>query len=148
MKCKDSFQLSLFIQRIRSTFLPTGSRIIGGHTEESDWDFVATIEQVKELAEEIQIDTEMLKKKEKYAGSFLSLKYRDSEKDSWTNLIIVQDDIDLIAWDFATEQLKRSPSTVFGPPDRRKAVFGWCLNSFYLSNNLPERAIWSDPITD
>lgn len=106
MNCENTLQLSRLLDWVHEQ-VATGSQVIGGSTPESDHDYVATVKSLQKFARTIGLDAEYLNF-EKYAdGRSMSFKYRDSETDTWTNLIVVEDRIELECWIFATKVCRK-----------------------------------------
>lgn len=145
MKCDTEMQLSALCGWIERQYA-TGSRVIGGYTDKSDYDYVVEWD----IANGFLINLGLhLPPKDKcdhpdYAGSkrFYSFKYRRDQDDPWMNLIVVPDHDDFNAWQSATETLMGSEFTAQAA--RRKTMFGWALNDAYNRYDLPERAKWPD----
>jgi hypothetical protein len=145
MKCTTEIQLIALIHWIEGQFA-TGSRVIGGYRDESDFDYVVEWDIANRFLQNLGL---CLPPKEQcsnleYAGSkrFYSFKYRRDQKDPWINLIVVVDHDDFNAWRYATNALMGSAFTENSA--RRKTLFGWALNDAYHAFNLPERAKWPD----
>jgi hypothetical protein len=148
MKCDTEIQLIALVDWIEKQY-HTGSRVIGGYTETSDYDYVAEWDIATPFLANIGLQLPPKDKCEHpdYAGSkrFYSFKYRRNEQDQWTNLIVVPDHDDFNAWRSATDTLMGSEFTEQAA--RRKTMFGWALNDAYNRYDLPERAKWPDAFT-
>ena len=144
MKCNDMVQLKKWIEWIECQFA-TGSRVIGGVTPSSDFDYVATAEDVKEAATSLGIDSDMVNAEE-YANSFISFKYRMKEDGPWVNLIVVPDLVDFNAWIYATSTLIELPADLIKDSRRRKEMFGWMLNEYYRKAGVKLENPWHEPV--
>jgi len=143
MKCNTEMQLFAIIGWIKTQFA-TGSRVVGGYTEESDFDYVVPWDIASDFLVNIGLQLPPQDKCEEYAGSkrFYSFKYRKEEEGPEINLIVVPDHHDFNAWKSATCELMGSPFTEQAA--RRKTLFGWALNDAYNRYGLPGRAQWPD----
>ena len=106
--------------------LATGSRVFGGCTENSDYDYVLTADGVQDL---LQFPWGSLAGE--YAGLFTSSRLHDSEGRD-INLIIVPEQVDFNAWSYATECMLNIPLT--GEElnrDQRTKIFGYFLLAHY-----------------
>ena len=144
MKCKNEAQLISICNWIKRQF-HTGSRVIGGATDESDYDYVATLESASEFCSLIGLETLTEKEAATYVDlRFMSFKYRTSEQSPWLNLIVVMDDIDLQAWKYATETCKEwvwAGKNLWATKGARCQLFEACMNEYYMSVGCPERII-------
>jgi hypothetical protein len=141
MRCTNELMLNLWIDWIEQEGLRTGSQIIGGATEKSDYDYVITQEKVEEKALQLCLSDECREvDMKKYGTSFLSFKYKRSDLGKWINLIVVPEDIDLMAWDHATFMTCAASGYVRSVTKRRHTYFQWMLNDYYNSIGKPERA--------
>jgi hypothetical protein len=144
-KCENQFQLEQLVRWIQRQY-KTGSSVIGGMDESSDRDYVALIEEFESVCEHIGCTRELATADfEEYALSFISFKYRTEDNHRWSNIILVESQADLEAWKFATSAVYNCPPSVKNDRKRRKTVFGWMLNQWYLDNDMPENAKWDDP---
>lgn len=144
MKCDNHMTLVSLCSWIKRQY-PTGSRVIGGHNEDSDFDYVVTYNHAKAFLETIGLklpEGDL----EEYADSkrFFSFKYRTKDDAPWLNLIIVLDDHDMDAWLYATSLLQETPFELCENASRRKTMFGWALNDAYRLNGFDDRAQWPD----
>ena len=147
MKCKDMKQLDELCFWICKTGLATGSRVIGGYTPKSDFDYVMTVKQAKDLYTSLNIEFN-LKSLEQYACLFSSFKYTESS-GTVVNLIVVDREVDYEAWRFATFKSKNNYKVGYGS-EQRKQLFGEYLADYYemsleqLSKNKLEmiQATW------
>jgi hypothetical protein len=104
---------------------PTGSRVIGGVTDKSDWDYVVLADNVMQICEamnDVQVDVLKGVTNPEYACAFASFRFDEM------NLIIVKGDEDLLAWRYATETCMQ------WQPEGKKArvsLFGDCLRRAY-----------------
>ena len=126
MKCDSETQLNDLCALITSYGVPTGSRVIGGFTEKSDHDYVMTINNARVLYDSLGVEFK-LKSLEDYSQLFSSYKY--SYFGDEINLIIVDDHIDLDAWDYATQVMTCLDD--YTSPSERKKIFGKLLLDYY-----------------
>jgi len=128
MKAESTAQLDALCTSIRSKGYPTGSKVFGVATANSDVDFVMCIDDAYEMYSGIGITTFDMPS-EDYACCFISLKYKSHNE--CLNLILVPSDDDLSAWEHATsEMLKMDKELIRNKMDRQK-YFGWLLTDYY-----------------
>lgn len=107
MKCSNQHTLALWIGWIRSQ-TPTGSRVIGGWCEESDYDYVAIDTEVQAHATCLDLSEPQLADPSRYGEEGeISFKYRLEESDPCVNLIVVPDGL-IGAWKFATHNCAKA----------------------------------------
>lgn len=128
MKAKSESQLIALCHMITLGGFPTGSRIFGVETKNSDYDYVMDMATAYPMYRELGIEP-FKEPSEDYAGNFISLKYKSGEK--WINLILVPTEYDLEAWIYATEQMQRMRIDLIRDTFMRKAYFGWLLTEYY-----------------
>ena len=133
-------EANYFLAYIDRHFYLTGSRVIGGSTEKSDWDYVLLAEDYDSFVKKY----DLLHVEYECDGSchrfFTSIRYlkgnlADHRSHKDINFIIVQDSTDLAAWQYATEETRAYLSTSeIDLIHKRKDIFGKFLTNFYYTN--------------
>lgn len=126
MKCESESQLKRLCLSIKAYALPTGSRVIGGFTQKSDYDYVLTVADAKILYHSLSIEFK-LKSLGEYAQLFASYKY--VFLGTQINLILVEGQVDLEAWNHATEAMILLDD--YYSSTERKKIFGQFLLEYY-----------------
>jgi len=142
MKCKNQLQLNAWVNWIQTGY-PTGSRVIGGATEDSDFDYITTRDGLAQAGRLIGVDTGMA---EKCAGQFqeygmdcASYKYRKEEHHPWTNLLVVEDEKSLEAWKHATVKTTALCPDIVRNKETRVYFFRAFRNLHYARAGLTDR---------
>ena len=104
MTCLDHTQLTDWISVIKADGLLTGTSLYGPLTPESDEDYVVTCAWLKETTKVMGLKSPK-KEPSKYNLMCYSYKYRPDEKDRWVNLLVVEDNKSLLAWEYASLQM-------------------------------------------
>lgn len=126
MKYKSEIQMNELCNLIKAYGTPTGSRVIGGFTEKSDHDYFMTIADAKIMYNSLGIEFN-LKCLGEYDQLFASYKYTYFAAE--INLILVDDLIDLGAWNHATEAMILLDD--YHSSIERKKLFGELLLEYY-----------------
>ena len=137
--------MSKFTDWVKDLPLATGSRVIGGATEDSDYDYVCTAEEFKKKFPKYVSNLE-----EYVAGddSFLAIKEND-EEGRIINLIIVKDRQVLNAWAFTTSFLSYNPfalirKLILEKPKVRKLLFEAVKTTMIKLIKEGEISIWEN----
>jgi hypothetical protein len=125
MKAESESQMNEICNLIKAYGTPTGSRVIGGFTEKSDYDYFMTVADAKRIYDSLGIEFN-LKCLGEYAQLFASYKYTLFGAE--VNLILVDDLTDLGAWNHATEVMILLDDYY---DIERKQIFGQLLLEYY-----------------
>lgn len=113
-------------ERIKMFGTETGSRVFGGCTKESDYDYVMTSSEVIS-----SLQYPWLNELSTYASLFHSVKTNDVYGKE-INLIIVEDEVSLEAWKYATDSMLLIPDTCDKiTKEQRNQIFGYMLLAHY-----------------
>lgn len=141
MQADNEAQIISICSWIKKQF-HTGSREIGGSTDASDYDYVATLDKAQEFCCKIGLVIPTKRDMVKYVdGRFMSLKYRTSEDLPWLNLILVMDELDLSAWRYATRKCAHTDGVENLSKPKRCELFESFMNDYYKSTGYSERMI-------
>lgn len=127
MKALTLEQLSRIVSEIRTNGYPTGSKVFGVETVNSDTDFVMTYDEAWRLFTNVGLLH--LAPIEIYALGFRSQTYK--LHNELVNLIIVQTEFDLLAWEYATTEMLKMDKEIIRIKTERTKYFGFLLTEFY-----------------